>query len=311
MRNGDVTGRFRTGTAFHVDAGAAAGIRPDPGDTVTPRSGQPEGNLGRQHPADRALSPYDRLAPEFDRQRPVPEDAAQAARAAILAELPPGARILDAGAGSGGIGWPFVAGGDDYHAIDLSVGMLRMFTSRTETTWRCLAQADAAHPPFADATFDAVLLMRVLSGAANWSAILDAARRLLRPDGVLFLGRAVTLEDGLNACLKQQLEEYLAARGAFPYRQHARENALTWLDSVGHRTTRTVAQWQVRRTPRQFIERHGAGVRFQRLDPDLRTAALRSLVNWVESRFGSIDAEFDETQYFEFHTIRFTPEASS
>ena len=39
-------------------------------------------------------------------------------------------RLLDLGAGTGRIGWPFVAAGDDYVGVDLSLGMLREFVRR-------------------------------------------------------------------------------------------------------------------------------------------------------------------------------------
>ena len=40
------------------------------------------------------------------------------------------ARLLDLGAGTGRIGRPFVAAGDDYVGVDLSLGMLREFARR-------------------------------------------------------------------------------------------------------------------------------------------------------------------------------------
>ena len=48
----------------------------------------------------------------------------------------------------GGIGWPFVAAGDDYVGVDLSLGMLRAFVARCERAPR-LVQADGHRLPFA------------------------------------------------------------------------------------------------------------------------------------------------------------------
>src|SRR5436305_509129 len=76
-------------------------------------------------------------------------------------------RLLDLGAGSGRIGAPFVAAGDDYVGVDLSAGMLREFAARTERVAR-LVQADGARLPFGDAAFDAVLLIQVFGGLSGW-----------------------------------------------------------------------------------------------------------------------------------------------
>jgi len=73
-----------------------------------------------------SVSAYDALAPRFDRDRVVPDGVPQAIRLAVLAAAPVARpMILDLGAGTGRIGWPFVAAGDDYVGADLSFGMLR------------------------------------------------------------------------------------------------------------------------------------------------------------------------------------------
>ncbi len=48
-------------------------------------------------------------------------------------------------------------------------------------------RADALHLPFADATFDAVLLLDVIEHIKNDSAVIKEAKRVLRPGGVIIL----------------------------------------------------------------------------------------------------------------------------
>src|SRR5258705_13776305 len=77
-------------------------------------------------------SPYDAAAPSFDRHRALPDGVPEAIRATTLAAIAasPRPRLLDLGAGTGRIGRSFVAAGDDYVGVDLSVGMLRKFASQ-------------------------------------------------------------------------------------------------------------------------------------------------------------------------------------
>jgi ubiquinone/menaquinone biosynthesis C-methylase UbiE len=111
---------------------------------------------------DCVASTYDAAAPTFDRHRALSADAVRAIRAAVLAAIAaPHPRLLDLGAGTGRIGWPFVAAGDDYVGVDLSFGMLRAFQERIgreQSHALRLVQSDGQLLPFADAAFDVVLM---------------------------------------------------------------------------------------------------------------------------------------------------------
>ena len=160
------------------------------------------------------MSAYDAAAPTFDRHRALPEAVRQAIRAAVLAALAsPSPRLLDLGAGTGRIGEAFAAAGDDYVGVDLSLGMLRAFAARDgETGAPRLAQTDGERLPFGGATFDAVLLIQVFGGMRGWRRVLAEARRVLRPDGALVLGRTVAPPDGLDARLRDQLAQILRVK---------------------------------------------------------------------------------------------------
>src|SRR5215207_2706777 len=112
------------------------------------------------------MSVYDPVAPSFDRHRALPEGVSEAIRAAVLAAIDAPSRpwLLDLGAGTGRIGLPFVAAGDDYVGVDLSLGMLREFARRRGSSPR-LVHADGRRLPFADATFDAVMMVQVVGAA--------------------------------------------------------------------------------------------------------------------------------------------------
>ena len=97
------------------------------------------------------VSQYDAAAPSFDRHRALPDDAVDAIRAGVLTSLASASpRLLDLGAGTGRIGRPFIAAGDDYVGVDLSFGMLREFAPRAGPNKGCtprLVQADGERLP--------------------------------------------------------------------------------------------------------------------------------------------------------------------
>jgi ubiquinone/menaquinone biosynthesis C-methylase UbiE len=256
-------------------------------------------------------SPYDAGAERFERQRALPPSGASAIHAAVLAGLAaPRPRVLDLGAGTGRVGWPFVAADDDYVGVDLSFGMLHAFATRTDlppARTLLLAQANGLHLPFPDASFDAVLLMQVLSASRDWRALLAETTRVLRPAGSLIVGRTVAPGDGIDARMKQRLDEILAAMGMHPYRQQATDAALAWLLRTAQSSDSVVAMsWTAERTPRQFLERHSGGARFSALPTSVQNAALHQASNWATARFGSLDSVFRES--FSYRLSFFQPQ---
>jgi ubiquinone/menaquinone biosynthesis C-methylase UbiE len=262
-----------------------------------------------QRGGDAETISYDHLAAGFDHRRPLADGVPAAIRAAILAELTAQPRVLDLGCGAGRIGWPFVAAGDDYTAVDVSLDMLKAFAARGLARPALRAQADGAHLPFPDATFDAVLLVQVLSGVTGWRGLLGETRRVLRSAGVLFVGRSKAPGNGLDAGMKQRLSELLDDMGQRPYQRQSNEDAYGWLERHAERTTREVARWPMVRSPRQFMERHGAAVRFSTLDNSVKTIAMSRLADWALAKFGSLDAESAEIQLFELDMYRFHQKA--
>jgi len=255
---------------------------------------------------ERLQTAYDVVAPSFDRHRALPGGVPEAIRAAILKLAGLRApRLLDLGAGSGRIGAPFVAAGDDYVGVDLSAGMLREFAAR-ESAAR-LVQADGARLPFRDAAFDAVLLVQVFGGLSGWREVIAEAQRVLRPHGALILGRTQMPPDGGDARMKDRLGNILRQLGADAERKNAREEIEQVLASrAGGHEPATAANWTGIRTPRAFIERHGSGARFSRLAAPMKAQAMAELTSWATATFGSLDRTFSETHSFELQAFRFT-----
>jgi ubiquinone/menaquinone biosynthesis C-methylase UbiE len=254
------------------------------------------------------MTAYDAAAPAFERLRALPAGVPKGVRAAVLAALAaPSPRLLDLGAGTGRIGRAFVAAGDDYVGIDLSLGMLRAFAADPDRR-APLAQADGERLPFDAATFDAVLLIQVFGGMRGWRRVLGEARRVLRPSGALILGRTVAPADGLDARLRKRLALILDELGVAPKTKNTREDAQQWLATQASRSTRVVAAgWTAERTARAFIDRHRTGARFSALPEAVKDAALQRLADWAAATFGSLDAGPREQHEFELRIFHFPP----
>jgi ubiquinone/menaquinone biosynthesis C-methylase UbiE len=255
------------------------------------------------------MSTYDAVAPTFDRHRALPDGAVQAIHDAILAAIDvPRPRLLDLGAGTGRIGWPFVAAGDDYVGVDVSFGMLRAFQDRIgrHDDAPRLVQSDGQLLPFGDAAFDAVLLVQVFGGLRGWRRLLAEARRVLHPDGTLIVGHTVAPEDGIDARMKQHLAVLLDGMGVATGRTNVRDEAQRWLAGSARAATRVVAAtWTTDRSPRGFLDRHRTGVRFSALPEPIRAEALEKLAAWAGATFGALDAASSERHAFELGIFRF------
>jgi ubiquinone/menaquinone biosynthesis C-methylase UbiE len=66
-------------------------------------------------------------------------------------------------------------------------------------------QADGERLPLADANFDAVLLIQVLSATGDGRRLIAEAGRVLQPTGCLIVGRTVAPENGIDARMRQHL----------------------------------------------------------------------------------------------------------
>lgn len=249
-------------------------------------------------------SAYDAAAPTFERHRGLPAGTAEAIRAAILGAIAtPSPRLLDLGAGTGRIGRAFVEAGDDYVGVDLAFGMLRAFRQRCSAR---LVRADGERLPFADAAFDALMLIQVFGGMRGWRRLLLEAQRVLRRTGALVVGRTVLPLEGVDARMKERVATILDELGVRRDVANPRDDALRFLGNAARGVEVHAAAWNAARTPRGFIERHRTGARFSTLPEPVRDEALRKLGIWAAATFGSLDVAFDERHAFELQVFKFS-----
>jgi ArsR family transcriptional regulator len=130
---------------------------------------------------------FARHAGEWDELRALHSADAEVERrlAEALADSPLGA-LLDIGTGTGRMAELFADKAERVVALDKNLEMLRVARAKLQhlpTARIELVQGDFADLPFADATFDTVILHQVLHFAPDPAPALAEAARVLRPGG--------------------------------------------------------------------------------------------------------------------------------
>ncbi|TFV91261.1 class I SAM-dependent methyltransferase [Blastococcus sp. CT_GayMR16] len=137
--------------------------------------------------------PWDAAAATFDDEADhgLRDPAVRAAWATLLLPLmpQPPARIIDVGCGTGSLAVLLARAGHRVSGVDTSGQMLGVARAKAAAAGvrLDLARGDAASPPFAPESMDAVLCRHVLWALPDRDAVLASWTRLLRPHGRLVL----------------------------------------------------------------------------------------------------------------------------
>ena len=148
---------------------------------------------------DAVASRYDRYEQDWLRVAGAP--AVARVEAVLAGRLPPAARVLDAGIGTGATAARVLAIQPTARVIgvDLSLEMLRAARQRLPRTAVRLAQADVTRLPFADDRFDAVVSTWVLETLPEPRAAVAEMLRVIQPDGFIVCAFSSAATDLLGA----------------------------------------------------------------------------------------------------------------
>lgn len=122
-----------------------------------------------------------------------------------LARLPrqQGARVLLSGAGTG-LDFPFLPAGHSYTALDLTGAMLARSRNNAQHLDMAWVQGDSMRLPFADESFDCVVLHLIMAVVPQSERCLAEAARVLKPGGVILIFDKF-LKRGQRALLRRSL----------------------------------------------------------------------------------------------------------
>lgn len=129
---------------------------------------------------------YTVLAPIYDA---IVATATDTMRRDSLRSLSPrdGDRVLLAGVGTG-LDLPYLPDNADYFAMDLTAAMLVRARQRLDRTQRVhLHRANVMQMPYADASFDSVVLHLILAVVAEPHRVLMEASRVIKPGGRIYI----------------------------------------------------------------------------------------------------------------------------
>jgi ubiquinone/menaquinone biosynthesis C-methylase UbiE len=244
----------------------------------------------------RSASTFNEQATRYDARVGLPESAAAAVAAEIMAwaGLQAEDLVLELGAGTGEIGMHLVQLPVRYLGVDNSAEMLRLFRDKHGEQPASLLLADASHVwPLDDHAASVVFASRVIH-LLDAKHVASETLRVCRPGGWLMLGRVLRDGDGVKERLRRRRLELLQQAGVGPLR--GREGARRVIEhclSAGAESMerRVVAEWSGAISPAQVIAGWTSLSRMGSVavDPVSRQEILAELQDWARAELGDLD----------------------
>lgn len=178
--------------------------------------------------ASAVMAGYDGVAEAYDDDRDPAHERALVE--SLAADLPEGARVLDAGCGGGRAVLETLA--DEYDAVGVDLSGEQLALARERAPAAALARGDLTRLPVADRAADAVTALHSVIHVPrehHERAFAEFAR-VLRPGGHLLLTTGVGEWEGEN-------DDWLDSGAAMQWSFHGRDRSLALLDSVGFDVT--------------------------------------------------------------------------
>lgn len=208
------------------------------------------------------LKSFDRVAHVYDETRGLPPDAEGMIVDGIDAALRTVAaapRLLEVGVGTGRMAVPLAARGVRVTGVDIAQGMLAVLRAKRRDIDVMLAEA--ARPPFRDASFDACLFVHILHLVPDAAATVRAAVRVVRPGGLLISGAddwsTEGVRDRADRIIREAVNEATGVqmRGWKPYDDGIEAFGMVAREQGAGVERINVARWQSSTTAARMLER--------------------------------------------------------
>jgi SAM-dependent methyltransferase len=250
--------------------------------------------------------PFDRAAEIYDETRGFPPGIADLVADSAAAALPPSARIVDIGIGTGRLAKPLLARGFAVTGVDLSPKMMRRLTETLSpgVLPPSLVLGDAARLPLAAQTFDAALSVHVFHLLPEWRAALHEVRRILKPAGLFLTGHESRPADSPSERMFKQWRAIVGARGIPTHEGPGVQDfadVKRELFAMGATLNEwTVGDWTTTRTLTAHIEtiEHRTWSSTWAVPDDFFPHCLAELRAWAEQEYGSLEREFTTPRKF-------------
>jgi ubiquinone/menaquinone biosynthesis C-methylase UbiE len=251
---------------------------------------------------------FDRAADFYDKTRDFPEPVATLGIQAILDAAGAGARILDAGTGTGRVSVPLLKRGADLFGVDLSTRMMSRLREKFPSAR--LAQADVSQLPFPGKIFDAVLTCHVMHLVGPWREALFEYWRVLRPQGVYINARTERVGESIHEQVRSYWRSRVKEYGIESNRPGVKDEKELHqaLVAMGAKVT----QVEVVRYPRSYVVREiieGIAGRTHShtwdVPEEVLEKSLDDLKAWALSEYGGLDDVYEEEACFILDITRF------
>ncbi len=263
-----------------------------------------------------------RVARDYDVMRGHPPAMSSEIGRTIASYFEPGARLLEVGVGTGRIALPVAAAGCEVFGVDLSAEMLSGLAHRLEKENNRrihLTQGDIRALPYRERVFDGAMAVHVLHLVSDWAGVLEQVSRLVRPGGVLVLGRDWIDPESFSGKIRNHFRRTVvevgtemlppgATAAAPPSGGAAIVKCLMDLGAAPVGDGEVVAaEWTTDLTPRQILD--GIGSRDDAeswvLPDDVLTETMRRLEAFAADEWDDLTATQPVTRRFMIGLFRF------
>ena len=213
---------------------------------------------------------------------------------------------------------PIVRKGYSYTGVDISEKMLDELRRKIQGVSEqiTLVNADATALPFDDNSFDVALTVHLFHLIPTWREALAEVRRVLKPEGVYLYSHGRVGRENLDEFdfnqkrfdFDRRWENILADCGHSIIRRGATEQEVLEALREQGATLETVvaAQWRDELTVGELLDRYENRTYSScwQVPDDVFPSAIKSLREWCQQHYGSLEAELSHENRFKFVVVR-------